>query len=328
MLSRPSLAERAQQRKQSGQLSSQVVAPRTLERYKKYCVWFFLLLKPWGKTIPSSPYDFDELVAWSIDVAWSEGEGRNLVGDLLSGLSHLVPALRSQLPAAWRLWRAWGRLELLARAWPLGSTQVTAMAAIAWQWNFCDVAVLLLLGFHGFLRAAEIFSLRANQISFATDGNRAFVALPHTRTQARKGAPESFTVENRALAQLLYLFCQPLLPGDLILQRSPSQFRELSLALVNEQQLTGDFKPYSLRRGGATEHFRQTNNMDLTCDRGRWNSVRTCRIYVNTAFSDVVNHQQDERTLRRVEKLAKHLLAAVELTLFASGGLRGESKLT
>ena len=119
VLSRPTVAERAQQRQKSGRLSTQVVAPRTLTRYKKSCLWFFQLLSAWGKSIPSSTYDFDELVSWSIDVAWSEGEGRNLIGDLLSGLAHLVPALRTQLPAAWRLWRAWGRLELPARAWPL-----------------------------------------------------------------------------------------------------------------------------------------------------------------------------------------------------------------
>ena len=205
VLSRPTIAERAQQRKQSGQLSSQVVAPWTLERYKTSCLWFFQLLKAWGKAIPSSTYDFDELVSWSIDVAWSEGEGRNLVGDLLSGLAHLIPALRTQLPAAWRLWRAWGRLELPARAWPLGSQQVTAMAAVAWQWGFSDVAVLLLLNFHGFLRTAEILSLRVGQISFATDGNRALVALPNTKTQARKGAPESLSGKPgaRAVAPLI-----------------------------------------------------------------------------------------------------------------------------
>jgi len=235
VLSRPSKAERAQLRKPSGHLSSQVVAPRTLLRYRKSCLWSFQLLASWGKRIPSSTYEFDELIAWSIDVAWEEGEGRNLIGNLL------IPALRTQLPASWRLWRAWGRFELPARAWPLGPTQVTAMAAVAWEWGVQDVALLLMLGFHGFLRTAEILSLRVGQISWGTNGDLAFVALPNTKTQARKGAPESLTVVNPALAQLLHWYCQNLLPGDFVLQRSPSQFRKLFSALAQVLRLVVDF---------------------------------------------------------------------------------------
>ncbi len=40
------------------------------------------------------------------------------------------------------------------------------------------------------------------------------------------------------------------------------------------------FKPYSLRRGGATHHYVHVGRISDTQHRGRWNSYAACRIYV------------------------------------------------
>ena len=51
------------------------------------------------------------------------------------------------------------------------------------------------------------------------------------------------------------------------------------------------FKPYSVRRGGATAYFRATRNMEAALDRGRWSSARVARIYLNDGLAREVELQ-------------------------------------
>ena len=50
----------------------------------------------------------------------------------------------------------------------------------------------------------------------------------------------------------------------------------LLLCLTNMQLL-----PYSLRRGGATLDFHLHGSIDRCCLRGRWESLKACRVYVH-----------------------------------------------
>ena len=54
-------------------------------------------------------------------------------------------------------------------------------------------------------------------------------------------------------------------------------------ALFFDPQL---WKPYSLRRGGATHLYQQTLNWSLVRERGRWNATSTARIYINEGMAE------------------------------------------
>ena len=43
------------------------------------------------------------------------------------------------------------------------------------------------------------------------------------------------------------------------------------------------FRPYSLRRGGATHEFMQGMSLSVACDRGRWMQEKTARMYIKEA---------------------------------------------
>jgi len=45
------------------------------------------------------------------------------------------------------------------------------------------------------------------------------------------------------------------------------------------------YKPYSLRRGGASFDYRQHGVVSRTTLRGRWNSAKTARIYIADAMA-------------------------------------------
>ena len=94
-----------------------------------------------------------------IDLAWQEEESRSLVGDLISGLSDRVDALRRKLYGSWRLHAAWGRHELPARAWPFLVDHCLACSWVAWQWGMADMSLILLVAFDCILRTGEAMSL-------------------------------------------------------------------------------------------------------------------------------------------------------------------------
>ena len=64
------------------------------------------------------------------------------------------------------------------------------------------------------------------------------------------------------------------------------------------------WRPYGLRRGGATHHFRQFGNLETTIFKGRWGSSTTARTYIVEAMSVLARSQLD---------IASHLLAKLWL---------------
>jgi hypothetical protein len=85
----------------------------------------------------------------------------------------------------------------------------------------------------------------------------------------------------------LHAHCKDLLPGDSVLRRTPAQSRLGFNAAVKECHLDSGVRPYSLRRGGSTYHFRLHGSIDKTMEIGRWQHLKTARVYVNTALSEV-----------------------------------------
>ena len=298
-------------RRAIGPLSSAIITKSTQTRYEFAVRWFFAWLRALQQPVPCTLLDFDDQVAQCVEAAWQEGESRSLVGDLLSGLSHFFNPLRSRLPSGWRLWSAWGRLELPARAWPLLPDQLDAICWVAAQWDLIDVAIALWVGFDALLRTAEFVGLRVGQLHFKADLTACFVSLPETKGSARKGAPEGVAVKAPALVRLLAKHCNRLQAGDLVLRRSPTQFRAAFKALVAAVNLHGEYKPYSIRRGGATAWFRRSGSIDDTTDRGRWANARTCRIYVNTALADLINQAQPKHVSEGIQTLGSAWRAAM-----------------
>ena len=293
-------AERARARRFLGSLASRIVTARTLECYRRACTTFFVYVHVHKLKFPANVFEYDMLLCGFIEQAWQEGESKGLVGNLLSGLAHYVPALRRCMAGAWRLHAAWGKLELPCRAWPLTKRQACGIAGVLISWNYDDVALCVLLGFHCILRTGELTSLRWGHVTFAEDLNIASISLPFTKGTSRFGTVESVTVEDKRLVRALWRLKRSSLPGDALLKRSPQQFRLLFAAAVEALRIPGVVKPYSLRRGGATFDFLSFNSLDHTTVRGRWAHARTARIYINTALAELAGHQESEAEARLI----------------------------
>lgn len=292
---------RARARRNVGSLQSQVVQPKTLKRYEQAVHAFLDFLIAHELNYPRSNALLDSLVCGYIEELWENGDPKGWAGDLLSGLGHLIPSCKGSLTGGWRLHAAWGRAELPMRALPFTPKIVYALAQQAFDRQWKDTGVLLLLGFHRYPRSGELFQGRKADFTF--DRNDLGVwSLPLTKSGQRIGARESLILDDSWIGGLVRAFLKPLKPGDTLTRVSPAVQRLRLKTLLADFNLVGNFRWYSCRRGGATHHFRCTNNMNLICHIGRWGCARTARIYLTdglACLTDLTFPLSSERRLQR-----------------------------
>ena len=77
------------------------------------------------------------------------------------------------------------------------------------------------------------------------------------------------------------------------------------------------FRPYSLRRGGATAFYRATRNMAVTIERGRWSTISVARIYINDGLAKEVDINMSRGLSAPLQARASALAASLQ------GGLLG-----
>ena len=109
--------------------------------------------------------------------------------------------------------------------------------------------------------------------------------------------------EPRAAALLLAL-CSDKQPGENVFEGlSPKQFRSHLRQLAVKRSL-GDLliAPHSLRRGKATARFRQCGSFHVVADEGRWDSLRTCRKYIDEATKELASYTIDQAKLDQARK--------------------------
>jgi len=263
------------------------VRPQTLVRYREACRWFFVLMATWRVELGDDWWQLDDALVEAIEYGWETGESRNLVGNLLSGLEHYCSFLRGNLKQSWRLWRVWGNFIEPCRAPPLTVEAVMAIAFYMWSWGYQPAAVLTCVAFSCFLRTMEFVGMQFNQLTFSTRGDRCHLALPRTKGVSRHGGVEGAVVDDTLLVKLLRLVTVDCQAGDNVIGVTAAQYRTIFDAAVAAVGLPSTFKPYSLRRGGATWHLRRHGKISLTMEVGRWSNMRTARTYINTALMEL-----------------------------------------
>ena len=217
-----------------------------------------------------------------INLLYQEGEPASYAADCLAGLQRLYPACRRQLPTAWQYYSNWQTEALPQRALPLPTFAVKGMAAACGLLGRWDLAALLILGFVGLLRTSELAHLQLQHVRVARP-DLAVVALPLTKTTRRKKGAEVVTVHDPTVIRIVERALSEAV-GAALYQRQahvfPAEFQALCRWAGLEDRR---FTPYSLRRGGATWHFLMTGSLDSTILKGRWQSAKTARIYIEDA---------------------------------------------
>jgi hypothetical protein len=285
-------AQRIAARQALGKLQDLIVSERTTTRYRKALTRWFLFLQSNQIAFPNTSASVDKAISHYISCLWEEGEGRALAANTLAALQHYIPGLRYNLPTGWRLYKAWGKSELPARAPPLTLDLLKAMCGVCFNWGWPELASSLLIGFFGFLRTGELLFLRKNDIAIADDFSSIVLNLGSTKSGSRIGVNESVTFQEPFVAQVAAAQMLTLMPGDAIISYSQATFRDRFNQVLEHLNLVDfGFKPYSLRRGGATFIFRESNALSPVVVRGRWSNARTARIYINEGLATLAQYQ-------------------------------------
>ena len=206
----------------------------------------------------TSMEDMDEQISDWIEAQFHKGAPLNVVADALSGMHYFLPSTRRRLPGSWKLFANWRKMEVPSRAPPLPEDLLWALMSKAVQAGQFDLASLLGLGFHCFLRTGELLSIRPMDLLLGD--HNGIVSLPVSKGRTRHNNKESVTITEPALLALLH---------ELVLYKRESRLYKVPIwvhtgtafrkALYELFKFFGvehlQFRGYSLRRGGATAFY-------------------------------------------------------------------------
>ena len=283
--------ERAKTRQNLGTLKSLTIQPRTRARYDKAKQNFYAYLEHNQLQLPTLRAHMDGIVCEYLEHLWATGEGRALASDTLAALQDASPKLRGCLPGAWRLLKAWHVNEIPNRAPPFPEKVLQSLVGYFVFHHKPAMAVSLLLGFYGMLRTGELLGIRNRDVTIDEAKTTAVISLGYTKGGKRSGAAESVSVSVLEVVRRLYQWKQATPPGSL-LTPSPHTWRKMfSDAVKALELLNWDFRPYSLRRGGATFWFSKHGSLDRILLQGRWMAARTARTYLNEGLAVLAEMQ-------------------------------------
>ena len=225
--------------------------------------------------------------------------------------AHFLPETKGCFKGSWRLYGAWQRIELPARAPPFPELVLNGLAGHAVATGQYALAICLMLGFHCVLRTGEVLSANISQLTLTN--STGVLQLENTKSGQRTGALEAVTIQNSNLVLWLQMWvavrrkqagkCAKLWPD------TPAAFRKAFAVLLRQFELDEfGFKPYSMRRGGATAFFTKTGSMELTLSRGRWGSAKVARLYLNDGLAALADISLTKTQLRALKAAARQLV--------------------
>ena len=278
-------SERARQRQRLGTLKDLTVQPATRARYSKAIDNFLSFLASNHLELPKQRNRMDGFLCDYLEHLWASGSGRAKASDTLAGLQDHDPKLKGCLPGAWRLLKTWHVNEVPNRAPPLPAHVLHAMVGWSFFHQHFSFGVSLLLGFYAMLRTGELLGLRGHHLLCDRKSAKVVVSLGLTKAGKRQGAAESCVVGYDMVVQFLRQW-KTLISPSKGFASSPGQWRSLFNKALDSLNLTSfQFRPYSLRRGGATWWFGRHHSLDKILLDGRWQAPRTARIYLNEGLS-------------------------------------------
>jgi integrase len=197
---------------------------------------------------------------------------------LLCGLGDAFPEASRRLHRGTRCLVAWGRLSVVRRAPPMPVRLVRAILAWAVRFNLLSFALIVALQFYALLRPGECWGLQRSAISFV-DGI-AIVALAGSKSSRRKGN----ALEHASVRDPLVVKCLRAWIGSsserTLCPKPPDMRATFDLCLRELGCADQGFRLYSLRRGGATQLFIDNIGHDQLLIRGRWQSFKSARVYL------------------------------------------------
>ena len=278
--------------------------PRTLKSYRQALHHFFQRLQSEDYRMPTRFTELDARLSEYLEHMWLDDLNITYAGHTLSAFRRFHPQSRYRLPLSKQYFSNWKSVHVCQRAVPMPALVASAIAGLALRLNDGRFGVTLVLGFAAFLRTGEMISLQHKDVAVDLPATRVILALPATKTS--KQAMESVELLDSCLCPLVHRFLRKG-SEEPFCGLTANQFRaRLKLYLKFFDLLSCNFTAYSIRRGGASHAFATGSHFDDLLLRGRWQSVKTARIYLDSGRAALVRmafSAQEESLLLQYQKL-------------------------
>ena len=169
-----------------------------------------------------------------------------------------------------------------------------------------EFSLCCLLCFSALLRISEALLRKAGD--FVKGEHTYSVCLGYTKIGKRKGFMEYVTITDHYLVGCLDAMLTGKLPGDRLFSFEYREFCCLFVEGLDALHIRYlGFKTHSLRRGGATQLFRECGSFDVVAERGRWHTLTACRLYVQDSVAALVQLALSSRAVGIINKYAYKL---------------------
>ena len=279
--------ERKQRRRQLGSLQQLVIKRSTELRYERAFRCFLQYLSGERQTLGATKERVDTQAQEFIEFLWEEGEGQSFAADVLSAIQHYQPSMRRCLNGSWRLIKTWQRYEIPARAPPI-TWQILQilMGFFHQQYQSPEVALGLGVAFRCLLRTGELLALQARDVVIPAGSHSAVLYLGETKTSPRYPHAGTVSCHDATLVDLLRMWKSTCDPEAFLVPWTQSRCRSaFSSALITLRLDHYQYKPYSLRRGGATDLWLTCRSYSQVAHTGRWSAERTVKVYIQDSIA-------------------------------------------
>ena len=287
------------------------ITQRTLKKYRFAVARFFDWFKRNCEEMPDDLDSLDTVASEFVNELYQDDRPVGWASEFACGLKKLYPKCGKRLQITSSYVKSWQKSIKRVRALPLGQDLLLAMASIAILRRKKELALILLIGFNGLLRASEMLMLTFGQISILRDGTM-MITLEDTKGTKRSGEVESVLVRDNSLVPVVAKLKKGKAATDKVYDGT---YRTLSQDIIQLAEEIGLRHPnltsHGIRRGGATWFFGKSQSYDLTQEHGRWSSVKSAKAYINAATAEAgaasLPAWGEERKLKAMQCLP-HLL--------------------
>jgi integrase len=257
------------------------------------------------------------------------GRRRQLAVNTVFGLYYYYPSIRRRLVESEQLLRRWSRLKPPVSRPPLTWPLATLIAVTMALNGYGDGALATLVAFDGLLRISELTSLCVKDVSAPSDPRRGRISTSGRRSVVGPGASSHVLLHlaitktgrnqwveltNTSVENLLLQHVNGRQPDQRVFRlRLPNHRRNAARAyrhalcvVCRSLGLEGlHYTPHSLRHGGATHallHLRQS--VETVLLRGRWQSMNSCRVYLQAGRAQLLQQVIDPAILSLAETVS------------------------
>jgi hypothetical protein len=237
--------------------------------------------------------------------------------NVVYGTLHYLVGAKDKLTFAMskKALRGWDR-QRPHRAWSPLSWELTCCIACQFaSYGRIDLAIATVLAFDCMLRIGELSALRVADISHHELQDRAGIRLRTTKTGDDKFAK----IRKPPVRKLLLWWLEQRRGRTFLFDFNADTYRRGFRAVCQTLGMDSTFVPHSLRHGGATELWLETEDLHLVMIYGRWASESSARHYIQDGAALLDRRKFAAHILKAGDLLSADIVAALSLAVLRSG---------